>query len=184
MRTGQDHPAQSASHLILIPNRNLGFFPARIVPCFVEALDHICPLCSAGFASPDTILSRKSFPTFLSDISINLRRASSGSVGKKHWACCKMRSPVIANQYSAEQSSALRSGNDGAFCSTPNAAVACIACPRGDAAAQPGDLFCRHEKASITRNRSPQRFSTCSSARWTSSGPSFSAASARRRISL
>ena len=54
--------------LILISDRNLGFFPARIAPCFVEALDHICPLCSAGFASPDTILSRKSFPTFLSDI--------------------------------------------------------------------------------------------------------------------
>ena len=56
--------------LILIPNRNLGFFPARIAPCFVKALDHICPLCSAGFASPDTILSRKSFPTFLLDISM------------------------------------------------------------------------------------------------------------------
>ena len=55
---------------ILISNRNLGFFPARNAPCFVEALDHICPLCSAGFALPDTILSRKSFPTFLSDISI------------------------------------------------------------------------------------------------------------------
>ena len=58
--------------LILISNRNLGFFPARIAPCFVEALDHISPLCSAGFASPDTILSRKSFPTFLSDISIRM----------------------------------------------------------------------------------------------------------------
>ena len=35
-----------------------------------------------------------------------------------------------------------------------------------------------HEKASMTRNRSPQMFSTCSSALCTSSGPRLSAASA------
>ena len=68
--------------LILKSNRNLGFFPARIAPCFVEALDHICPLCSAGFASPDTILSRKSFPIFLLEFNISfLQKCFKGEPG-------------------------------------------------------------------------------------------------------
>ena len=68
--------------LILKSNRNLGFFPAKIAPCFVEALDHICPLCSAGFASPDTILSRKSFPIFLLEFNISfLQKCFKGEPG-------------------------------------------------------------------------------------------------------
>ena len=61
-------------YIILIPNRNLGFIPAEFVPAFVRALDHICPLCSAVSASSGANSAQKSFPTFLSGISIMLKR--------------------------------------------------------------------------------------------------------------
>ena len=96
--------------IILIPDRNLGFFPARKLPYCVSSAqapdrlasvkhhesslpslhllfpskpalwwepfrDHISPLCSAEYALSGAILPRKSFPTFLSDISIIEKRA-------------------------------------------------------------------------------------------------------------
>ena len=59
------------SHLILTPNRNLEFFLAEFVPAFVRALDHICPLCSAGSALSGANSAQKSFSIFLSGISIS-----------------------------------------------------------------------------------------------------------------
>ena len=46
------------SRLIRISNRTFYVFPAKSAPCFVKALDHISPLCSAGFALPDTNFAR------------------------------------------------------------------------------------------------------------------------------
>ena len=53
-------PAFECCGVILISDRNLGIFPAEFVPNIVEALDHICPLCSAVFALSGAHSARKS----------------------------------------------------------------------------------------------------------------------------
>ena len=61
-------PLRISLPFILFPNRNRTVLPAKFAPCFVKVLDHISPLCSAAFASPDTNFDRNSLSAFYQGI--------------------------------------------------------------------------------------------------------------------
>ena len=55
-------------YFILLFDRKLQFFPAKIAPCCVGVLGHISPLCPADTALPDAIFPRKFIKAFYQTI--------------------------------------------------------------------------------------------------------------------